>query len=90
MDSLLEILLEILAEGAVEAAGSRRVPLAVRILLGLLLAGAALGLVGLMVWVGIDTRTPALAVFGVLLGLLLAGGAVRRVCRFRSRHRRGL
>ena len=90
MDDLLEVVLEILIEGAVEAAGERRVPLAVRILLGLFLAGAALTVVGLMIWVGIDTGDAALAVFGTVLALAAAGGAayrVRRFCRRRKKQR---
>lgn len=81
MNSLLELVLEIVMEGAIGAAGSRQVPLPVRLALGGLLLALLLGLSGLLVWVGLDTGRWSLAVLGIALllgGLFRARTAVRR------------
>ena len=81
MDSLLELVLEIVVEGAIGAAGSRQVPLPVRLVLGGLLLALLLGLSGLLVWVGLDTGRWFLVALGIAIllgGLFRARTAVRR------------
>lgn len=81
MNSLLELVLEIVMEGAIGAAGSRQVPLPVRLVLGGLLLALLLGLSGLLVWVGLDTGRWLLAALGIAIllgGLFRARTAVRR------------
>lgn len=81
MNSLLELVLEIVMEGAIGAAGSRQVPLPVRLALGGLLLALLLGLSGLLVWVGLDTGRWFLAALGIAIllgGLFRARTAVRR------------
>lgn len=85
MDDLMEFLLEIIMEGAAGAAGSRRVPMPVRVL-----AACAVGLLwfgtgGLVLWCGLATHSAGLAVLGAAL---LAGAlalAVHRVHSFAKR-----
>ena len=81
MDSLLELVLEIVVEGAIGAAGSRQVPLPVRLVLGGLLLALLVGLSGLLVWVGLDTGRWFLVALGIAIllgGLFRARTAVRR------------
>jgi uncharacterized membrane protein YqjE len=80
MNSLLELVLEIVMEGAIGAAGSRQVPLPVRLVLGGLLLALLLGLSGLLVWVGLDTGRWFLAALGIAMflgGLFRAWTAVK-------------
>lgn len=81
MDGLMEFLLEIIMEGAAGAAGSRRVPMPVRVL-----AACAVGLLwfgtgGLVLWCGLATHSAGLAVLGAAL---LAGALALAVHRVRS------
>lgn len=76
MSELLEIVLEIILEGAVQTASSSRVPLIVRVVLAALLAAAWLGLSGLLLYVGAQSGSiPLLFCGGLFLfcgGIMLA------------------
>lgn len=85
MDDLAEFLLEIILEGAAGAAGSRRVPMPVRVL-----AACAVGLLwfgtgGLVLWCGLATHSAGLAVLGAALLACALALAVHRVRSFAKR-----
>lgn len=67
MDYILEIILEILVDGALAGAVDKKVPLPLRILLGLILLGLFGGTIGLLCWVGIDTGKWQLTGLGLFL-----------------------
>ncbi len=75
MEWITEILFEILFEGILEGAGSRRVPVVVRILLGAILAIAYLTLLTLLAGIAVRTGEIAAilcAVLVLVLGIALA------------------
>ena len=81
MDDLLEFLLDILVDGAIHAAGDRRVPLWVRILLGAVLLAFFLGLSGLLMAAGFSTGSWGLVALGVLFLGFTAGMAAHKLRR---------
>lgn len=85
MDALVEFVLEIVLEGVIETAGSRKVPLPVRLGLAALLILFFGGIVGLVLWVGIDTRNWPLVALGAVLGALCVFWLVYKVRQFRRR-----
>lgn len=85
MDDLLELVLEIILEGAATAADSKRVPLPVRILLAALVILFFGGIAGLLIWTGIGSGNGMLAVLGGLLLAWIAGAVLARVKRIRKR-----
>ena len=84
MDDFLELLLDILVDGAMDAAGSPRVPLWARILLGAVLLAFFLGLSGLLMAAGIGTGSWGLTVLGALF---LAGTAGMAAHKLRQRRK---
>ena len=85
MDDLLEFLLGFIADGAIDAVDSPRVPLWARILLGAVLLTFLLGLSFLVIRVGVGTGRWGLIALGVLF---LAGTAVlaaHKLCRRKKR-----
>ena len=85
MDDLLEFLLDFIVDGAMDAVDSPRVPLWVRILLGVVLLAFFLGLSGFLIAAGVGTGRWGLAVIGVLF---LAGTAALTVHKLRRRKKR--
>ena len=69
MDFLVELVLEILVDGALAGTVSRKVPLPLRILLGAVLLLFFGGIIGLIFWVGASSGSGVL----VLLGFFLLG-----------------
>ena len=85
MDDFLELLLEIIVDGAMGAAEDRRVPLWVRILLGAVLLALFLGISGLLIAAGIGTGRWGLIVLGALFLTGTAGMAVHKLRQRRKR-----
>lgn len=88
LDTLVEILLEIIIEGLLEAAESKKVPMPVRILLA---AGVVLifgAVVGILVWNGIARGSLLLIICGVLFLALIILLAVNKITRFQRSRRR--
>ena len=85
MDDFLEFLLDIIVDGAIDAAEDRRVPLWVRILLTAVLLALFLGISGLLMAAGIGTGRWGLIVLG---SLFLAGTAGMAVHKLRQRRKR--
>ena len=85
MDDFLEFLLDIIVDGAIDAAEDRRVPLWVRILLTAVLLALLLGVSGLLIAAGIGTGRWGLIVLGALF---LAGTAGMAVHKLRQRRKR--
>lgn len=83
MDDLLDLVLGILFEGALEAAGSRRVPLPVRVALWIVVLAFMAGTVGLVAWVGVETGRPGLLV----LSAAMAAGFALMLWALRRQHR---
>ena len=79
MDDLLDLLLDILVDGAIGAAEDRRVPLWVRILLTAVLLALFLGVSGLLIAAGIGTGRWGLIVLGVLFLVITAGMAAHKL-----------
>ena len=73
MDDLLELVMDVLLEGAAETAASPKAPLRVRIILILILGIGFFGVAGLIFGVGLDTGKWGLMLLG--LALLTGGGA---------------
>ena len=86
MNGLFEIVLEILVEGAAEAAGSKKVPLPARIALGAALVLFFYGIAALVLWCGVDTGNTALALLGAAL---FAGFTLLAAVKVRGFRRRG-
>ncbi len=87
MDMLIEILLEIIIEGALEAAESKKVPMPVRILLA---AGVVLifgAVVGMLIWNGVIRKSLLLIICGVLFLALVILLAANKITRFRKARR---
>lgn len=83
MDDLLDLVLGILFEGALEAAGSRRVPLPVRVALWVVVLAFMAGIVGLVAWVGVETGRPGL----LALSAAMAAGFALMLWALRRQHR---
>ena len=81
MDDLLDLLLDILVDGAIGAAEDRRVPLWVRILLTAVLLALFLGVSGLLIAAGIGTGRWGLIVLGVLFLVFTAGMTAHKLRR---------
>ena len=88
LDTLVEILLEIIIEGSLEAAESKKVPMPVRILLA---AGVVLifgAVVGMLIWNGVIRKSLLLIICGVLFLALVILLAVNKITRFQRARRR--
>lgn len=81
LDDIIEVVLELVLDGAIEAAGSKKVPMPIRILAAGIVLVIALGLIGLLFWVGVDSNSTGLMILAAVL-LVVFGGwvffAVRR------------
>lgn len=93
MEELFEIIFEIIIEGTVELAKSRRVPLPLRILAALLVTVLYGGVIFLIVWAGLAAFNSSELNGGKTLGVLLfiaaagiTGGVIRQVVRTARRH----
>mgnify|MGYP005764733303 FL=1 len=89
MDDLIEFVLEILVGGAMDAAGCRKVPLPVRIVLGTVLVLFFGGICALIILAGADRGSVGLVLLGVLLlafFLFWGGHAVRNFRENRKGH----
>lgn len=67
LDDLLELILELILDGMVEAAGNKAVPKPVWILLSVILALAFLAFFGLLLYIGIDSGSIVMIVITVTL-----------------------
>ena len=56
MEIIMEIILDLILEGSVEAASSKKVPLPVRILASVILLAVYGGLIGFLVYIGIHEK----------------------------------
>ena len=56
MEFIMEIILDLILEGSVEAASSKKVPLPVRILASVILLAVYGGLIGFLVYIGIHEK----------------------------------
>lgn len=85
MDFLLELVFEIILEGAIEAASDTKVPMPIRILLATVLLGLYLGLVVLIVYIGISNKNGLVIAIGIFLSLLIAGAVWYKCLKFKNR-----
>ena len=55
LDDFIELILELILDGAIEAAGSKRVPMPVRILLAAMIMALVFSVCGLLIYIGVGT-----------------------------------
>ena len=80
-DDVIELVLELILDGATEIVKARRVPMWVRVLAAVLLAAAYVAVAGLLLWATVESGEAwltGLAVFGLIL---FTAFAVARVVR---------
>ena len=73
LDDIIEIILELILDGMIEATGSKKVPMPIRIGLGVLLTAIVIGVCGLLLYVGIGSGSILLIIISVVL---LAAAAI--------------
>ena len=67
LDDIIEVVLELILDGMVETASSKKVPMPIRIALAAILGLLVLTLFGLLLWVGISSGSALLIVLAVVL-----------------------
>lgn len=83
LDDIIEVVLELILDGMVEAAGSKKVPMPVRIVLTAVLGLLALALFGLLLWVGISSGSALLIVLDVVLLAACTGWVCLKVKKYK-------
>ena len=73
LDDIIEILLELIFDGMIDATGSKKVPMPIRIALGILLPAIVVGVCGLLLYIGINSGSILLIIISVVL---LAAAAI--------------
>ena len=88
LDDLLELVLELVVEGAIGAARSKGLPAPVRLALAGILLLLFLGMVGLVLWAGIGSGNGKLVLLGIVLAAGFAAWLVSRIRRLEKGRRR--
>ena len=83
LDDIIEVVLELILDGMVEAAESKKVPMPVRIVLAAVLGLLALALFGLLFWVGISSGSALLTVLAVVLLAAFIAGVCFKVKKYK-------
>lgn len=84
MDDLLEFLLELVFDGVIEGATSKKVPLPVRIVLAAVIVLVAGGICVFLFVLGILEKNPWVIAISVALFLFFAIGAAVKIHKFRN------
>ena len=84
MDDLLEFLLELVFDGVIEGATSKKVPLPVRIALAAVIVLVAGGICVFLLVLGILEKNPWVIAISVALFLFFAIGAAVKIRKFRN------
>lgn len=85
LDDIIEVVLELVLDGAIEAAGSKKVPMPIRILLGGIILAFALGLIGLLFCAGMDSGNTGLMILAAVLLLAFGGWVIFSIRRHNRR-----
>ncbi len=89
MEFLIELISELIIEGSLEACSTKKVPLAVRILLGALLVIIFFGFSIVMLVMGICEGEGALIFSGVLLLLISTWGFINTIKKAKNKNKDG-
>ncbi len=85
MEIILELILEIILEGIKEGVTSKKVPLPVRILLAGLLILMTVGILGLITFAAVKTKSVLLFLLDFLLAFLFAYGLIKTLKNRKNR-----
>lgn len=84
MEIIFDILFELIVEGSIGAVGDKKVPLALRILAAVFLTVIFGGLVGVLVYIGIDEKKWIILIIGVVIALAVIGAVWQTVRKHRK------
>ena len=79
LDDFIELILELILEGAVEATGSKKVPILVRIILAAMILALIFGVCGLLIYIGVDTGNMGLMVLGATIAVVFIVLAIVKI-----------
>lgn len=85
MDDLIEIVLEIVLEGAMEATGSKKVPLPLRVALGAAVMLFFYGIAALVIFAGVHGGSFWLTLLGAAMAAGFTGLAASKIRAFHKR-----
>ena len=84
VDFIIEVIVDIILEGSIEAVGDKKIPTPVRVICAIVLVLAYCALVGLIVAVGIVEEKWIVSVIGAAVGLLIGWAFWREIKKRRS------
>lgn len=87
LDDIIVAVFELILDGMVEAAGSKKAPMPVRIALAAVLGLFVLALFGLLLWVGIGSGSVLLIVLDVVLLAACIAWVFFKVKKYKARKR---
>ena len=85
MEIILDILFDLIVEGSIGAVGDKKVPLALRILAAVFLTVIFGGLVGVLVYIGIDEKNWIILIIGAVIALAVIGAVWKTVKKHRNK-----
>lgn len=85
MDLILEIILDLIIDGYHDAASDRKIPLAVRVIVTILLIAVYGGLAGFCIYQGIHDRSPIGLAIGALILFLAVPVIIRLFKKIKQR-----
>jgi len=79
LDDFIELILELILDGAIEAAGSKKVPMPMRIILAAIILAFVFGVCGLLICIGVDTGNMGLMVLGTAIAVVFIVLAIVKI-----------
>lgn len=79
MDDVIELILELVFDGVIEATGSKKVPLPIRIALAAVIVAFIGGICALLIIVGADSGSMGMILVAVVLLVIFVGFAVYKI-----------
>jgi len=84
MEIIFDILFELIVEGSIGAVGDKKVPLPLRILAAVFLIVIFGGLVGVLIYIGIDEKNWIIIICGVIVALFVIAAVWQTVRKHRK------
>jgi len=85
MEFIFEILFELIIEGSIGAVGDKKVPPVLRVLAAVILIVVFGGLVGTLIYIGIDEKNLPIFICGVTVGIIVLVAVWRTVIKHRRK-----